>query len=73
MAREGPNKTKTWEDLAREASKETDPQKLLKLVKQLCSTLDERETLAADSQAKSNQAVDPAHEKRTPSSSDTLP
>jgi len=35
---------KTWKDLAKEASEETDPQKLITIVKDLCSALDHEAT-----------------------------
>lgn len=35
---------KDWRELARRAADETDPQKLLEIIQELCRTLDERET-----------------------------
>lgn len=45
MAQDGPRAASDWRKLAEEASQETDPIKLDRLVKELCAALDEKEKL----------------------------
>jgi len=53
MAQDGTKQYKAWVELAGRASKETDPEKLMRIIEALCRALDERETIpAGDSRAK---------------------
>jgi hypothetical protein len=53
MAQDGTKQYKAWMELAGRASKETDPEKLMRIIEALCRALDERETIpAGDSRAK---------------------
>jgi hypothetical protein len=40
MASDGQKQLQRWHELANEAAKETDPEKLIRIVKDLCSLLD---------------------------------
>ncbi len=51
------NRVKNWRDLARQAAQETDPQKLLSVVKDLCSALDS-ENKHANSQSDTCNSAD---------------
>jgi hypothetical protein len=45
MAQDGTEQYKAWVELAARASKETDPEKLMRIIEALCRALDERETM----------------------------
>ena len=55
---------KSWQELAEKASQETDPQKLLTLVKDLCSALDGENKPPANSQ-NNNSSSDDGTSRRT--------
>lgn len=50
VSADGVNHDKSWQELAEKASQETDPQKLLTLVKDLCSALDGKNKPPVNSQ-----------------------
>jgi hypothetical protein len=45
VAQDGTKQYKAWVELAGKASKETDPEKLMRIIEALCRALDERETI----------------------------
>jgi hypothetical protein len=55
MASERPSQTRQWQDLAREAANETDPKKLVEIVKDLCSLLDEQKKPPVSSRDRNDQ------------------
>jgi hypothetical protein len=63
MASDGRKQLQRWQELATEAVKETDPQKLIKIVKNLCSLLD------AEEKPLSRSRATPTNRKRAPTSS----
>ncbi|MGB7586740.1 MAG: hypothetical protein WBM11_18000 [Terriglobales bacterium] len=53
MAQDGAREHAAWMELAAMASKETDPERLKRIIEALCRALEERETILPDgSQAK---------------------
>ncbi len=59
MAQDGTRQYRAWVELAGRASKETDPEKLMRIIEALCRALEERETIpASGSQAKPARSVD---------------
>jgi hypothetical protein len=55
MTSEEQKLTQRWMDLASQASEENDPQKLTKIVKDLCSLLDAEKKPPASSPARTDQ------------------
>ena len=53
--------TERWRDLARQAAEESDPQKLTKIVKDLCSLLDEEKKPPVSSPAGTEPTQKSAH------------
>jgi hypothetical protein len=47
MAQDGTRQYKAWVELAGRATKETDPEKLMRIIEALCRALDEQETIPA--------------------------
>ena len=47
MAQDGTKQYRAWVELAAKASKETDPERLMRILAELCRALDERETVSA--------------------------
>jgi hypothetical protein len=56
-----------WKDLAERASHETNPQKLLTLVKDLCSALDSENKPPVDSQSVKSNSADDTPQQRSSS------
>ena len=52
------NKDKSWQDLAKQASEERDPRKLMTLVKDLCSALDDEAKPPVNSQNANGDSQD---------------
>jgi hypothetical protein len=55
MASEELKLKQRWQDLAGQAAKETDPEKLMQIVKDLCSLLDKEKKPPASSPARTDQ------------------
>ena len=51
MASDGRKQLQRWQELATEAAKETDPEKLVRIVEDLCSLLDEGKKPPASSRS----------------------
>jgi len=45
MAQDGTRQYKAWVELAGKATKETDPEKLIRIIEALCRALDERKKI----------------------------
>jgi hypothetical protein len=56
MASDGRKQLQRWEELVDEAEKETDPQKLIRIVEDLCSLLNSEKKPPASSQATAHQS-----------------
>jgi hypothetical protein len=56
MASDGGKQLQRWQKLADEAVKETDPEKLVRIVKELCSLLDAEKKPPASSRATSSES-----------------
>jgi hypothetical protein len=54
MAQDGTKQYKAWVELAGKSSKETAPEKLMRIIEALCRALDERETVPAGAQTRSS-------------------
>ena len=58
MAQDGTKQYKAWVELAGKASKERDPEKLMRLIEALCRALNERETVPVGTQFRANRPAD---------------
>ncbi|PYX24369.1 MAG: hypothetical protein DMG82_08740 [Acidobacteria bacterium] len=56
MASDGRKQLQRWQELANEAAEETDPQKLIRIVKDLCSLLNAEKKPPASSRATAHQS-----------------
>lgn len=56
MSSDGRKQLQRWQELATEAAHETDPQKLIKIVKDLCSLLNTEKKPPASSRATAHQS-----------------
>jgi hypothetical protein len=56
MEQDGTRQYQVWVELARRASKETDPQKLMRVIEALCRALDKRDTVPASAQARPSRS-----------------
>jgi hypothetical protein len=56
MASDGRKQLQRWEELVDEAEKETDPQKLIRIVEDLCSLLNAEKKPPASSRATAHQS-----------------
>ena len=56
MASDGRKQLQRWEELVDEAEKETDPQKLIRIVEDLCSLLNSEKKPPASSRATAHQS-----------------
>jgi hypothetical protein len=55
MAQDGTKQYWTWVEIAERASKETDPEKLMRILEELCRALD-RKTAAASAQVRPSRS-----------------
>jgi hypothetical protein len=55
MSQEGTDQYSTWVELAERASKETDPEKLMRIIEKLCRALD-RETVPVSAQVRPSRS-----------------
>jgi hypothetical protein len=55
MAQDGTRKYSTWIELAERASQETDPEKLMRIIEELCRVLD-RETVPDSAQVRPSRS-----------------
>jgi hypothetical protein len=58
MAQDGTKQYKAWVELAGKASKETDPDKLMRIIEELCRALDERKTVPVGAHARPTRSAD---------------
>jgi hypothetical protein len=56
MASDGRKQLQRWQELVDEADKETDPQKLIRIVEDLCSLLNSEKKPPASSRASAHQS-----------------
>jgi hypothetical protein len=56
MASDGRKQLQRWHELANEAAKETDPDKLIRIVKDLCSLLDAEKKPSASSRGAASES-----------------
>jgi hypothetical protein len=58
MTQDGTKQYKAWVELAGKASKETDPEKPMRIIEALCRALDERETVPAGARIRPTRSAD---------------
>jgi hypothetical protein len=58
MAQDGTKQYKAWVELAGKASKETDPEKLMRIIEALCRALSDREVIPVGAQGRTNRSAD---------------
>ena len=58
MAQDGTKQYKVWVELAGRACKETDPEKLMRIIEALCRALNERETVPPGAQVRPTRSAD---------------
>jgi hypothetical protein len=57
MAQDGTREYAAWVELAERATKETDPEKLMRILEALCRALDERETIPPEAQIRPQRSA----------------
>jgi hypothetical protein len=58
MAQDGTKQYHAWVELAGKASKESDPEKLMRLIEALCRALNEQEKGSPGARARANSSAD---------------
>jgi hypothetical protein len=59
MAQDGTRQQEAWVELAMKASKETDPEKLIRIIEALCRALDEQQVVPAETRIMPNRSANP--------------